>query len=160
MQIAIYPGSFDPITFGHLDIIQRAALIFEKVIVAVSVNQSKVPLFTKEERVDMLRHETNSLKNIEVTAFNGLLSDFAREKGALVIVRGLRAITDFDNEFQMALMNRKLNKQAETVFLVAHPKYSFLSSSIVKEIASFGGDVKGFVSEEVACELYQKYIVK
>jgi len=157
MGIAVYPGSFDPFTYGHLDIISRAAVIFDKVIVAVSVNSGKSPLFTIEERVAMIGRECENLANVEVGFFRGLLVDYAREKEADVIVRGLRAVSDFEYEFQMALTNRNLNPDLETIFLVAQPMYSFLSSSVVKEIASLGGDVVGFVSKGVAEQLYAKY---
>jgi len=157
LKIAVYPGSFDPITFGHLDIIERASLIFDKVLVAVSINPGKQPLFSMSERAEMIARECAYLPNVAVCSFQGLLSDFVREQGANAIVRGLRAISDFEYEFQMALTNRKLNPDAETVFLVAKPEYSFLSSSIVKEIASFGGDVKGFVSDYVALRLREKF---
>lgn len=156
MRIAVYPGSFDPITYGHLDIIERAADLFDKVIVAVSVNSSKKPLFTIEERVEMITAECQHIKNVEVRHFSGLLVDFAVQNNARSIVRGLRAVSDFEYEFQMALTNRKLNAQLETIFLVSQPKYSFLSSSIVKEIASLGGDISGFVSQNVAKRLQTK----
>lgn len=146
MRIAVYPGSFDPFTFGHLDIIERATHIFDRVIVAVSINSGKKPLFTIEERVEMITVECHHLKNVEVRHFRGLLVDFAVDNNARTIVRGLRAVSDFEYEFQMALTNRKLNAQLETVFLVSQPNYSFLSSSIVKEIASLGGDISDFVS--------------
>ncbi|NPV28146.1 MAG: pantetheine-phosphate adenylyltransferase [Firmicutes bacterium] len=158
MKVAVYPGSFDPITYGHLDIIERAALIFDKVIVAVCINPGKQPLFSIEERVEMITRECKHLPNVEVGSFRGLLSDFVRQQEARAIVRGLRAISDFESEFQMALMNRKLNPAAETVFLVSQPKYSYLSSSIVKEIASLGGDVTGFVSDQVASRLKEKFL--
>ncbi|KUK30999.1 MAG: Phosphopantetheine adenylyltransferase [Thermoanaerobacterales bacterium 50_218] len=157
MRIAVYPGSFDPITYGHLDIIERAAQIFDRVIVAVCVNPDKRPLFSMEERMEMIAQECAHLPNVEVKCFRGLLSDFVRQQNASVIVRGLRAVSDFETEFQMALMNRKLNPHAETMFLVAHPKYSYLSSSIVKEIASLGGEVTDFVSEQVALRLKEKF---
>lgn len=157
MKIAVYPGSFDPITLGHLDIIERASQIFDRVLVAVSINPGKQPLFTMHERAEMIARECAYLSNVVVCSFEGLLSDFVREQGAQAIVRGLRAISDFEYEFQMALMNRKLNPSAETVFLVAKPEYSFLSSSIVKEIASFGGDVRGLVSDYVASLLREKF---
>lgn len=157
MRIAVYPGSFDPFTFGHLDIIERATQIFDRVIVAVSINSGKKPLFTIEERVEMITVECHHLKNVEVRHFCGLLVDFAVDNNAQTIVRGLRAVSDFEYEFQMALTNRKLNAQLETVFLVSQPNYSFLSSSIVKEIASLGGDISDFVSQNVAERLHAKY---
>ncbi|HBG22391.1 MAG: pantetheine-phosphate adenylyltransferase [Syntrophaceticus sp.] len=157
METAVYPGSFDPFTYGHLDIITRAAIIFNKVIVAVSVNSGKDPLFTIEERVEMITGECQHIKNVEVTFFYGLLVDFAKEKEAEAVIRGLRAVSDFEYEFQMAMTNRKLYPDLETICFVTQPKYSFLSSSIVKEIASLGGDVSSFVSRGVAEQLYAKY---
>ena len=160
LRIAVYPGSFDPFTYGHLDIIDRAAQIFDQVIVAVSVNSGKNPLFTIEEREAMIAKECTHLKNVEVDCFYGLLVDFACQKKARVIIRGLRAVSDFEYEFQMALTNRKLNPNLDTIFLVSQPKYSFLSSSIVKEIASLGGNVTGFVSPGVAAWLSAKFTNK
>lgn len=160
MKIAVYPGSFDPITYGHLDVIERAAGIFDKVLVAICVNPGKQPLFSMEERLEMIQHECAKLTNVDVVYFRGLLSDFVRQKSAHVIIRGLRAISDFENEYQMALMNRKLNKSTETIFLVAKPQYSYLSSSIVKEIASLGGDVTAFVPEHIALKLEEKLLGK
>lgn len=158
MKTAVYPGSFDPITFGHLDIISRSVEIFDKVIVAVSVNSGKKPLFTIEERVEMIKRECVDLERVEVSFFHGLLSDFVSLKNAQAIIRGLRAVSDFEYEFQMALTNRRLNPNAETVFFVAMPEYSFLSSSIVKEIAALGGDVTGFVSKAVGEKLRGKFL--
>lgn len=160
MKIAVYPGSFDPITYGHLDVIERAAGIFDKVLVAICVNPGKQPLFSMEERLEMIQHECAKLTNVDVVYFRGLLSDFVRQKSAHVIIRGLRAISDFENEYQMALMNRKLNNSTETIFLVAKPQYSYLSSSIVKEIASLGGDVTAFVPEHIALKLEEKLLGK
>ncbi|HHV34654.1 MAG TPA: pantetheine-phosphate adenylyltransferase [Syntrophomonadaceae bacterium] len=160
MGIVVYPGSFDPFTHGHLDIISRAAKIFDKVIVAVSVNSGKKPLFTIEERVAMITRECCHLENVEVGYFHGLLVDFVKEKNAQAIVRGLRAVSDFEYEFQMALTNRNLSPELETIFFVAQPMYSFLSSSIVKEIAGLGGDISGFVSKGVAEQLRIKYTNK
>jgi pantetheine-phosphate adenylyltransferase len=160
MDIAVYPGNFDPITYGHLDIIERAAVVFDRVIVAVSIKPIKVPLFTMEERVEMITQETSGLPNVEVNCFRGLLIEFMKQKNARVIVRGLRAISDYENEFQVALMNRKLNPDVETVFLMAQPKYSYLSSSIVKEIASFKGDVGGCVSQRVAQCLQRRFALR
>jgi pantetheine-phosphate adenylyltransferase len=157
MTIAVYPGSFDPITFGHLDIIERASVIFDRVVVAVILNPSKQPLFTMDERVEMITQETAGLANVEVKCFTGLLIDFMKENDAQVIVRGLRAISDFENEFQMALMNRKLGPEIETIFLVAQPQYSYLSSSIVKEVAGLDGNIEGLVSEQVVQYLRKRF---
>ena len=156
MSIAVYPGSFDPITYGHLDIIERAAAIFDRVIVAVCLNTGKKPLFTIEERVEMIIQESSGLPNVEADSFEGLLTEFMKQKKAHVIIRGLRAVSDLENEFQMAWMNRKLNPEVETLFLMAQPRYSYLSSSIVKEVASFRGDVSGLVSEQIARRLEER----
>ncbi len=145
MKIAIYPGTFDPITNGHLDIVQRAARLFDKVIVTIARNSSKNPMFTEQERLALIKAAVKGNKRVEVDVFDGLLVDYARKKKATAIVRGLRAISDFEYEFQMALMNRKLNDQLETVFMMPNAKYTFLNSSIVREIARLGGDVKDFV---------------
>ncbi|HUV13390.1 MAG TPA: pantetheine-phosphate adenylyltransferase [Acidobacteriota bacterium] len=142
---AIYPGSFDPVTNGHLDIIERGRSIFDRVVVAVSVNQEKSPLFTTEERIEMLRDVTRQWDNVEIDQFDGLLVDYANSRGATVILRGIRAVTDFDYEFQMALMNRRLAGSIETVFLVPAEAYEYLSSSLVKEVASLGGTVSGLL---------------
>lgn len=156
MTIAIYPGSFDPPTNGHLDIIGRASRIFSKVIVSVLENQSKTPLFTVEERVLMLRRIAVPYSNVEVDSFHGLLVDYARQKNASVLVKGLRGMGDFEYEQQMALVNRKLEPQVETLFLMTNNNYSYLSSSIVKEIAAYGGDISGLVPMEVRDLLLQK----
>lgn len=145
MKIAIYPGSFDPFTNGHLDIVQRAIKLFDKVIVTVARNASKNPMFGEEERLSLIKASVKDHRNVEVELFDGLLVDYAREKKATAIVRGLRAISDFEYELQMALMNRKLNDQFETVFLMPNEKYTYLDSSIVREIARLGGDVSDFV---------------
>lgn len=156
MKKAIYPGSFDPITFGHLDIIERAAQVFQEVIVAIAVNPGKNPLFSMEERLAMIEETCRDFPNVRTAHFNGLLTDFVRREQAQVIIRGLRAVTDFEIELQMALMNKRLYPEAETFFLVTRPQYSYLSSSIVKEIAGFGGDVSDFVPQVVARRLYKK----
>jgi pantetheine-phosphate adenylyltransferase len=145
MKIAIYPGTFDPITNGHLDIVQRAARLFDKVIVTIARNSSKNPMFTEQERLALIKAAVKGNKRVAVDVFDGLLVVYARKKKATAIVRGLRAISDFEYEFQMALMNRKLNDQLETVFMMPNAKYTFLNSSIVREIARLGGDVKDFV---------------
>lgn len=145
MKIAICPGSFDPVTLGHLDIIHRAADMFDKVIVAVLCNSKKQPAFSTEERVDMLRRATADVPNAEVMSFDGLLADFARMQGATVLVKGLRAVTDFEYEFQMALANRKLNPELETVFITTKAENMYLASSLVKEIARNGGKIDDFV---------------
>ena len=160
MLRAIYPGSFDPVTLGHLDIIQRAARNCDELIVGVLNNKSKSPLFTVEERVAMLKDVVRNIPNVRIMAFSGLLVDFAREQGAHCIIRGLRAITDFEYELQMAQTNSILNKEIDTMFLTASNDYSYLSSTTVKEIASFGGDIKQFVPREVCDKVYEKYGIK
>ena len=157
---AIYPGSFDPVTLGHLDIIQRAARNCDELIVGVLNNKSKSPLFTVEERVAMLKDVVRNIPNVRIMAFSGLLVDFAREQGAHCIIRALRAITDFEYELQMAQTNSILNKEIDTMFLTASNDYSYLSSTTVKEIASFGGDIKQFVPREVCDKVYEKYGIK
>ena len=157
---AFYPGSFDPVTLGHLDIIQRAARNCDELIVGVLNNKSKSPLFTVEERVAMLKDVVRNIPNVRIMAFSGLLVDFAREQGAHCIIRGLRAITDFEYELQMAQTNSILNKEIDTMFLTASNDYSYLSSTTVKEIASFGGDIKQFVPREVCDKVYEKYGIK
>ncbi len=156
MRSAVYPGSFDPITYGHLDIIERAAKIFDKLIVAVVTNPAKKPLFSIEERMDMIREAVGHLKNVEVDGFDGLLVDYLKRKQIEVVIRGMRAITDFDYEFQMALTNRKLNKNVEIVFLLSDSKYLYLTSRMVKEIASFGGCIRGMVPPYVEERLFKK----
>lgn len=157
LKIAIYPGSFDPVTLGHLDIIERAAKIVDELIVAVLMNGSKSPLFSVDERVDMLKEVTKHIKNVKIMSFSGLLVDFARESNASIIIRGLRAITDFEYELQMAQTNHILNDKIDTVFLTSNLEYSYLSSSTVKEVASFGGDISKFVPEYVIDRIYKKY---
>lgn len=157
MNIGIYPGSFDPITYGHIDIIERSTKLFDKLIVAVLTNPQKKPLFSVENRIKMIKHSIRHLKNVEVDSFNGLLVDFARQKKARVIVKGLRAVSDFEYELQMALMNKKLDNEIETIFIMTNSKYSYLSSSVVKEVASFGGCVKELVPSLVEKELNYKF---
>jgi len=157
---AIYPGSFDPVTFGHIDIMQRASQLFDKVIVAVAQNEAKHPLFTADERVGMVTEAINGSAGVVVKKFDGLLVDFAREQNAFVVIRGLRAISDFEFEFQMALMNRRLEPRLETVFLTPKEDYTFLSSRIVKEVARLGGDVSPFVRKSVSNAMKEKFLQK
>ena len=145
MKLSICPGSFDPVTIGHLDIIGRARKIFDHVIVAVMVNPEKHTMFTTEERIALIQKCTKDMEDVEVVSFDGLLADYAKMRGATAIVKGLRAMSDFEYEFQQALTNRKLNPELETVFMITRAENMFLSSSIVKQIASFGGDVSNFV---------------
>ena len=154
--IALYPGSFDPPTKGHVDIIQRASRLFDRVIVSVLLNVDKRPLFTPEERIEMIQEVTASCQNIDVATFDGLLVDFATVRNAKVVVRGIRAVTDYDYEFQMALMNRRLKSDIETVFMVPALEYSYLSSSLVKEVCRLGGDVSGLVPGSVETRLLAK----
>lgn len=157
MKIGIYPGSFDPVTFGHLDIIERGAKIVDKLIVGVLTNNAKTPLFSGEERVRMINNLTKHLDNVEAKAFDGLTVDFAHAEGATVIVRGLRAVTDFEYELQLAQTNKVIAPDIDTIFLTTNLKYSYLSSSTVKEIASFGGDIHEFVSPEVQDRMKGKF---
>jgi len=145
----VYPGSFDPVTAGHLDIIERAAALFDEVTVAVLVNSNKTPAFSTEQRMDFIKRSASHLSNVRVDSFSGLLVDYMNNKKANLIVRGLRAISDFEYEFQMAALNAKLAKNIETVFLMTDTNHSFLSSSIVRELASYGGDLTGLVPEAV-----------
>ena len=154
---AIYPGSFDPCTNGHLDIIERSSKIFEKVIVAVLINSSKTPTFTVEERIDLLKTATEHIPNVEVVSFNGLLAQFAQDRGASVIIKGLRAMSDFEYEFQMALANKKLNPDVETVFLTTAAENMYLSSSIVREVARYGGDISDMVPKVITEKIYKKF---
>ncbi len=149
VRTVIYPGSFDPITNGHLDVIERAAKLFDRVIVAVAVNSSKDSHFTKNQRQEQITEGVVALSNVEVSAFDGLLVDFARAQKAQAIIRGLRAVSDFEFEFQLALMNRKLEPTIETIFMMPRETYTFLSSKLVKEIARLGGDVSAFVPPHV-----------
>ena len=150
---AIYPGTFDPLTNGHLDLIGRGAKLFASLTVSILNNPVKNPLFTVEERVDMLRESTRHLENVQVATFEGLMVDFARLQGATAVLRGIRAITDYEYEFQMALMNRRLAPEIETVFLQPAGRYSFVSSRLVKEVVSFGGKIDGLVPANVAKRL-------
>lgn len=156
MKTAIYPGSFDPITSGHLNIIERAANIFDKLIVCVMVNAGKNPMFTLEERVALIRKATKNLPNVEVDCSNELLAEYARRRGSCVIVKGLRAGSDFENEFQMALVNRKLNPELDTMFLTADSRYMYLSSSMVKELGRYGADLKDFIPDAIVDEFRKK----
>ena len=157
LDTAVVPGSFDPITNGHLDIIRRASKIYDRVIVGVLNNSNKKPLFSAAERMEMIRSVTGGLDNVEVDCFEGLLVDFVKEKGAEVIVKGLRTVADFEYEFQMALLNKALNPEYETVFLMTDSKYSYISSSMVKELAGFNGDLTGLVPREIINKIKQKY---
>lgn len=156
MSVAVYPGSFDPVTLGHLDIIERTARIMDRVIIGVLNNNSKTPLFSAEERVNMLKSVTAHIPNVEVQSFEGLLVDFVRKNGANVIVRGLRAITDFEYELQMSQTNRIIAPEIDTLFLTTNLKYSYLSSSIVKEIATYRGDIRAFLPPEIIGQVLEK----
>ena len=149
MKIAIYPGSFDPITSGHLNIIQRAANIFDRLIVCVMVNSTKAPMFSQQERVDMIRRVTHTIPNVEVDSSDELLAEYAKRKGSCVIVKGLRAGSDFENEFQMALINRKINPNLDTMFLTSEHQFTYLSSSMVKELGSYDVDLTDFLPEAI-----------
>ena len=157
MKTCIYPGSFDPITYGHIDIIDRASKIADKLIVAVLNNHDKKSLFTVDERVEMIKESIKGYDNVEVESFDGLLVDYAKSKNAKIVIRGLRAVTDFEYVLQMAQTNRELENDIDTVFLLTNLKYSYLSSSIVKQVASFDGDVSKFVTPQVADRLKKKY---
>lgn len=156
MSVAVYPGSFDPVTLGHFDIIERSAKIMDRVIVGVLNNSSKTPLFSVEERVNMLKSITKDIPNVEVMSFGGLLVDFVREQNANVIVRGLRAVTDFEYELQLSQTNHVIAPEVDTIFLTTNLKYSYLSSSIVKEIASYNGDISAFLHPEIAEKVREK----
>ena len=159
MKIAIYPGSFDPVTSGHLNIIQRAARIFDKVIVCVMVNSGKSPMFTREERVDLIRRVTAEIPNVEVDSSTELLADYARRKGSCVIVKGLRPSSDFENEFQMAMINHKINAELDTMFLTAESQYMYLSSSTVKELGRYKVDLSDFLPQSIIPD-FEKRIEK
>jgi pantetheine-phosphate adenylyltransferase len=157
MRTAIYPGSFDPITNGHLDIIERANKLFDRVIVAVAPNANKKPLFSLKERLALVRRATSPCPTVEVDSLQGLLVDYVEKRGGLAIIRGLRAVSDFEFEFQLALMNRKLNGKVETIFMMPRETYTFLSSRLIKEIASLGGNVECFVPPHVQAALASKF---
>jgi len=157
MRLAIYPGTFDPITNGHLDIVERAAQLFDRVLVAVATNSAKTPLFSTAERVHLIRQVVVPFANVEVDSFSGLLVEYAAVRGAQALIRGLRAISDFEYEFQMALVNRKLSNGIATVFLMSHEKYTYLNSTIVKEVARYGGEIDSFVPPLVGERLRQKF---
>jgi pantetheine-phosphate adenylyltransferase len=156
-QIAIYPGTFDPITNGHVSIVKRALKIFDKLIIAILINPNKVSLFSREERIVMIREALEGQPNVEVESFDGMLVDYAVKKKAKVILRGLRALSDFEYEFQMALMNRKLNRNVQSIFLMTDYKWFYISSTIIKEAASLGGDISGLVPHNVSRMLREKY---
>ena len=156
MKIAVYPGSFDPITNGHLDVIKRSAAVFDKVIVGVLDNMAKKPLFTPEERMNMAKKVVADIKNVEVYTFCGLLVDFMERFDSAVIIKGLRAVADFEYEFQMALLNKSLNPNIETFFMMTDSKYSYISSSMVKEVARFGGNIDEFVPHDIIGEIDRK----
>lgn len=157
MAVAVYPGSFDPVTYGHFDIIERSSAIMDRLVVAVLNNSSKTPLFSVEERVNMLIEVTKQLPNVEVMSFDGLLVDFVRKNHADVIIRGLRAVTDFEYELQLSQTNRVIAPQVDTIFLTTNLNYSYLSSSIVKEIAMYGGDISAFVHPFIADRIKAKF---
>lgn len=157
MKIGVYPGTFDPITNGHTDLITRSLQVFDKVIVAIALNPSKHPLFDLTERVDMVKVATKNVANVEVEPFSGLLVEYVRQRGARAVIRGLRAISDFEYELQMALINRKLDQGFETVFFMPSEEYSYLTSSIIKEVASLGGALNDFVHPEIATRLRDRF---
>ena len=156
--MAIYPGSFDPITTGHLDLIQRASVLFDKLIVAILRNDQKQPLFSVDERIDMLHEALNDISNVEVASFDGLLVTYAAERGASVILRGIRAVSDYEYELQMALMNRRLAPEIETVFLMAGEAHSFISSRLVKEVIRLGGNMRGLVPPSIEGRLRRRLL--
>ena len=156
MKTAIYPGSFDPVTSGHLNIIRRAASIFDHLIVCVMVNAGKKPMFTLDERVELIKRVTKDLPNVEIDCSSELLAEYARRKGSCVIVKGLRAVSDFESEFQMAMVNHKLNPDLDTMFLTAEHQYTYLSSSMVKELASYGADLTEFLPDEIIPDVQKR----
>lgn len=160
MKTALYPGTFDPLTLGHLDIIERSSKLFDRVIVTVAKNSRKTPLFAADERVEMIREAVRPWGNVSCESFDGLIVDFAIEKKASVLIRGLRTLSDFEVELQMAQVNRRLSEELITIFMMPGEKYSQLNSSIVKEVASFGGDIRSFVTPEVAQKVMSKYLKK
>ena len=160
MKKAIYPGSFDPVTLGHIDVIERASKLFDHLTIAVLGNIAKTPLFSVDERVEMLKEVTKHIPNVEIKTFGGLTVDFAKECEANAMVRGLRAVTDFEYELQIAQLNRILNKEIDTVFLITDLKYAYLSSSSVKEVAVYGGDISNFVTPYVEEKVKQKFVGK
>ncbi len=157
MKIAVYPGSFDPVTKGHLNIIQRAAAIFDKVYVCVMVNSTKKPMFTRDERVELIRKSCHDMDNVVVDTYGGLLVDYAESVGACAIVKGLRAVSDFDWEFQMALANKKIKPEIETLFLASSEKHTYLSSTVVKELGKYGSDLSDFVPEVIIEDVKKKF---
>lgn len=159
MRTAIYPGSFDPITNGHLDVIQRAAKLFDRIVVAIAENDTKHPLFSLDERRDMVSQSVTDIPNAEADAFSGLLVKYVESQSGEAIIRGLRAVSDFEFEFQLALMNRKLDERIETIFMMPKDTYTFISSRVVKEIARLGGDVSAFVPAEVKVALDKKFAI-
>lgn len=156
-KIAIYPGTFDPFTNGHIDLVKRSLKIFDEVIIAIAAGQKKHPLFTIEERLELIKQSVKGIEGAKVETFDSLLVDYAKSRNSLALIRGLRAVSDFEHELQMALMNRRLNSDIETVFMMPSEEYTFLTSTMVKEVASFGGAVKGLVPEAVEKALREKY---
>lgn len=157
MKIAVYPGTFDPITNGHIDIINRGLRIFDKIIVTVAVNPGKTPLFSLEERIEMIEQSIGKVENVEVAQFQGLIANYLKSVNAIAMIRGLRAISDFEYEFQMSLMNRKLNEDVETVFLMPAQEYIHLNSTLIKEVSSFNGDITEYVPKNVEDDLNEKF---
>lgn len=156
-HVAVYPGTFDPVTNGHIDLVERTLTIFDEVIVAIAANPKKAPLFSLEERIGMFREVSGKYQNVLIEGFDGLLVDYVRKKNAVAIIRGLRAVSDFEYEMQMALMNRRLDNKIETTFLMPNVEYSFITSTIVKEAASYGGDVSSLVPRVVVEKLKEKF---